>query len=314
MTGVMRSNSKRWARPRRGASQAAQPGFLGFDLVHQLLHAAGVAQVHHVAQRGAVARGWAAGWRCRRPGRVKTGGAASQCSPSWRPSQSSSSSRRTGLVMKSAGVMPTSLSCPLSKALAETMATGAALSCAGAARGWSASHRCPASPGPSGWRAPAGLSGLPATGPARRCPNRPAARRSPVPAGGAPAGCGRPLRCPPAGCGGDRRRSRRATRRRRGQVGALQLRAGTGGCGTACRRRAGWRPSSRRPSGRSASWRWSGPGRCRRWRWARCRRKRRRVRHVRNGSKMRSMSLRRCRGRCLRSRRWPSRAGGWRES
>ena len=49
-----------------------------------------------------------------------------------------------------------------------------------------------------------------------------------------------------------------------------------------------WRaaPSSRRPSGRSASWRWSGPGRCRRR--GRCRRGRGAPRE--KGSKMRSRS------------------------
>jgi hypothetical protein len=128
------------------------------------------------------------------------GAAASQRRPSWRSSQSSSSLWRTGLRMKSSGRMPTSLSSPLSNALAETMATGA---CARPSMrrsgGSSPSRRCRAWPGPSGSRR-AG-SRRPA-GPGSRGRWRRCAAQSPAAPAGAPAARGRPLRCPPPGCGG----------------------------------------------------------------------------------------------------------------
>jgi hypothetical protein len=67
---------------------------------------------------------------------------------------------------------------------------------------------------------------------------------------------------------------------------------GTPSPGPAC-----WSPSARRPSGRSASWRWSGPGRAPGAGAASA------VLPRAKGSKMRSMLLARsCRGRCPRSR------------
>ena len=54
-------------------------------------------------------------------------GSTIQSSCNARPSQSSSSALRTGLRMKSSAAMPASFSTPFSKALAETIATGASL-------------------------------------------------------------------------------------------------------------------------------------------------------------------------------------------
>jgi hypothetical protein len=109
--------------------------------------------------------------------------------------------------------------------------------------------------------------------PARRCPNRPAARRSPA------AAARRASRVRSASSLSTTRMRRRAprhsprsarTHRRRGRpAGALHSGRNRRMRNSVPAAPAGWTPSSRRPSGRSASWRWSGPGRCRRWRWAR---------------------------------------------
>ncbi len=93
------------------------PDIAGMDLIFQpaqgLPRMGAVAYRHHAVTLAALTSA----------GRSAT----IQSSCSCRPSQSSSSATRTGLTMKSSGVMPTSLSRALSKALADTMAAGAVL-------------------------------------------------------------------------------------------------------------------------------------------------------------------------------------------